>query len=251
MKYTKRILITTVIILCGCLSIANADDSTPILGNIGIGNKTMDVKIRDRTFDAQFTMLNMALSASFGAVYTSLGLERSIQDDVRTDGAGLLFYSREDTSLTAGYNIGSSMTLFAGVIQSLTTTFYNNPNSQGDIKSFGAFAGGGFNHRLGSGSVLGLSIAVAKLSGEVTLNEPFVDRSIFPPAIDAPQNIDGSAVGLSYVASWTASITKSTSYNVLVKLHRYTFDDQVVFGGIDLSYNENVSTLAIGLRHIF
>ena len=35
------------------------------------------------------------------------------------------------------------------------------------------------------------------------------------------------------------------------KLNQFTFNDDVIFGGLDLSYQENFTTFLIGLTHFF
>lgn len=238
------------ILLVLCSTAVYAESSTPTtLGSIGLSQRNMELSIRDRHFNAQFTTLELALAKSFKPFFISLNHERSLNNDVRNNnGNGLLFFERHDSSLTFGARLNAHLSLFGGIRQGVTDSqFFNGASANGTAKSQGAYAGVSANYNVGRSGMLAASVAMARLAGEVTLNEPFVTRTV----TSAPALIDGRALGFSYSLRWTGALTAETSYNVQWRLQRYTFDDQVVFGGIDLSYRENFRSLMMGITHNF
>ena len=69
---------------------------------------------------------------------------------------------------------------------------------------------------------------------------PKAPRSI--ASVPPPDKIKGSAVGLSIGVGWQGQVTPSTLYNIDLKINQFDFQDDVVAGGVDLSYEENFST---------
>lgn len=241
------------------------------VGDVGVSNKHMDVKIRDRQFEASFVSLDLSSTVLRGNWFASIAVEQSIKDDIEvidvvntTDGIedhGLLFLSRQDFSLTTGYRLLPKMTVFAGYRRGLTRTYLNAQRTQGsvrsdlvsraEIKSDGVFAGVSFNHRFASGNSLGLSAAIAKLTGSATLSDPFADSANLATIANVPDVIEGQALGLSYTLSWSMPVSNQTAINLRYKLHRYTFDHKQPFQGLDFSYRENFDIFTIDMTHRF
>ena len=94
------------------------------------------------------------------------------------------------------------------------------------------------------------SLAIASLNGELVYTEPFVNTGT-PTTVPPPASVKGSAVGVSVGIGWTGRVSDNTNYNLEYKLNQFTFNDDVIFGGLDLSYQENFSTFLIGLTHFF
>ena len=224
------------------------DKKLKVVSSASVSDKRMSLDIRDRQFNADFVMGTLSLSAINADFFGSIKVERSIKDDIRSDGTGLIFYSRTDYTLTAGKNLLKSLSAFAGYRQGRTTSYYNVSNNQFDVSSKGVFLGGSYSHLVKDWGSLRFTLAVANLSGEVSLFEPFADRSVIP---NAPSKIKGNAVGYSYGVSWNGHFSPSTSYNIDLTLHRYEFKDEEIYGGIDLSFKEDFNTLSIGLTRYF
>lgn len=240
-------------VLIGAVSLpANAVE---FVAKAAIGRKSSELIIRDRSFNPDFTTLDMALTATHGRYFVTVDNEFSIKDDISVFDDdndafdGLIFYSRQDLNITVGY-IFEQFTAFAGVRSGSTDAFYSAQNIAFGTSSQGFYAGASSSYFVeGIGNFTG-SAALASLDGEVTLNEPLVDTSAFTVSTP-PANIQGSALGLSIGLGLQGEISASTLYSIEWKLNRFDFEDDVVFGGLDLSYTENFSTFYIGLTHFF
>jgi len=224
-----------------------------------IGNKSSELIIRDRSFNPSFTTLDLTLTGAQDRYFVTINNEVSIKDDVGTDPNGLIFYSREDINLTFGYSF-DQFTAFGGFRTGSTDANYTGNNGAFGTKSDGFYLGASKGYYFeGKGNLTG-SIAVASLKGEVSLSEPFVDTSTLcgqtttapcPNGGKAPSNIKGSAVGLSISVGWAGQVSADTLYNIDLKVNQFDFKDDAVFNGLDLSYQENFSTIYLGLTHYF
>ena len=219
------------------------------IGKLAIGQKSSALNIRDRSFSPDFLTLDISLTAAIDNLFLTVNRELSIKDDIETDPGGLIFYSREDLNITFGYGF-EDVTVFGGVRSGETNANYTGNNGAFGTSSEGVYLGVSSSYYLeGAGNFTG-SMAIASLDGQVSLSEPFVDTSAFtvltPPAV-----IQGSAVGFSISIGWQAQVSASTIASFDWKLNQFNFEDNVVFGGLDLSYEENFSTFYIGLTHFF
>jgi len=232
--------------------------------NIGIGNKSMSVKIGNRESRALFTSLDASWSVVKNNWFTSISYEQSLKDglqyyseDIIQNGSkvgysnGVIVHTRADISLTVGFRLFNNVSLFAGFREGQTDSYLSaiqkqtdveGISSHGKIKSNGVFAGINFSHRFSGNSSISASIAMAKLNGSASLAEPYVDTSSFQNVASFPSTVEGGALGFSYVVSWSNPISEKSAINIKVKLHRYHFDDQQVYQGVDLSYDENFTT---------
>ncbi len=245
----SRTITGRVLTIFVAIGIASPAYSIDFIAKAGIGRKTSELIIRDRTFDPDFVMLNLSLTGSVERFFVSIDSETSIKDDVQSEVNGLVFYSRSDFNLTFGYGF-DDFSAFAGVRTGETDANFSASNASFGTRSDGYYFGvsGGYFFE-GKGN-LSVSLAIASLDGEVSLAEPFVDTTAFT-VTTPPENIEGSAVGYSLGISWQGEVSPDTLYNIDLKLNQFDFDDDVLFGGVDLSYEENFSTVSIGLTHFF
>ena len=252
----KKIIYFLITLICFFIEIQTsmADEaSLEFIGKIGSSVKNMELIIDDGTFNAQFTTLDISLTTAYNKLYLTLSHERSIQDDIisaldSNGNPGLLFLSRQDNALTAGYNLWRNTSLFGGFRQGKTESHFNLSNQKLNVKSDGIFGGISYNHSVDNNNTIGLSIAAAQLSGEATLAEPFTVRPNVPAV---PENIDGDALGYSFSINWLSALSSTTNFNAGFKVQRYEFEDQVIFGGIDLSYEENYTSFSFGISRYF
>jgi hypothetical protein len=249
--------ISLIAVMTGLLTLSTQAYALDIVSGVSLGNKSMQLKIDDREFTPSFVSLDFNITALLGKTYISVSHEQSIKDDI--EGAedesgtrGLIYYSRSDTSLTLGYPVFEYLNIFGGYRQGETSAYWSATSDSFGSSSQGAFLGGSTSYDMGKAGAIGFSLAVANLQGKVSLQEPFVDtQSILALNPDPPSDIEGSAVGYSLGLSWSGGITKDTSFVVAYKLHRYEFEDSENFGGTDLSYEENFSTISVGVNHFF
>lgn len=228
-----------------------------VIAKAAIGNKSSELVIRGRSFDPSFVTLDLSLTSTFDNYFLTLNNEFSIKDDVTsyTDPDdpnldGLIFYSREDINITLGYSF-DFITVFGGIRTGKTDAHYTANSSAFGTNSDGYYLGVSKSYFYKQAGALTGSVAIASLNGEVTLSEPLVDTSAFVVGPTPPPNVKGSALGLSFSIGWAGQVSDDTLYNIDFKLNQFSFEDDVVFGGIDLSYDENFSTIYLGLTHFF
>jgi hypothetical protein len=230
-------------------SLASSAFAIDFIGKVAVGRKSSELIIRDRVFDPEFITLDLSLTGSIGRSFVSFNNEVSIKDDVQNESTGLVFYSREDTNITFGYGF-DSFSAFAGFRKGETAANDTASNNAFGTRSDGYYLGVSSSYYFeGKGSLTG-SIAIADLDGEVSLSEPLVDTTAFT-VTSPPDTIKGSAIGYSLAIGWQGEVSPDTLYNIDLKINQFDFEDDVVFGGVDLSYEENFSTFSIGLTHFF
>lgn len=217
--------------------------------DLGMSSKQMNLSIRERDFEAEFLTLDLAFTVAYDKFFASFVYEPSVKDDVRSDGNGLIFYSREDTTLTAGMNVWPGVSVFGGYRQGTTSSYYSVSNDESLVESNGVFAGVSYNQSFKDKGSAVVSLAIAQLSGSVSLKEPFVDRGTIPGT--PPDQIDGDALGFSLGLRWVGQLSDVSTYNLGLKIHRYEFEDNTNFGGLDLSFKEDFTSLSAGITHYF
>ena len=226
------------------------------IAKAAIGQKSSELIIRNRSFKPDFITFDLSLTGSFDRYFISFNNEISIKDDVTAyddpnNNAfdGLIFFSRQDINITFGYGF-DDFTVFVGIRKGDTNAHYTANSGSFGTSSDGYYAGVSSSYFFKDKGNLTGSIAIASLDGEVSLTEPLVDTSAFTVAAP-PVNIKGSAVGLSLAIGWQGQISPDVTYNIDLKINQFDFEDEVVFGGLDLSYEENFSTISVGLTHFF
>lgn len=251
-KNYKIITICITYLLTG-IPAASADETPElnIQGGISLSHKSMELIIRDRAFTPSFASLGLSITAGISPFYITFNRDQSIKDDIETDPSGLIFFSRLDTSLELNYLFSRQLRFSVGYRTGETESFYSATNDAFGTSEQGFFIGGNYAYGFGKKGTLSASLAIAQLDGEVSLREPFVDTSAFVVGPTPPSNIEGDALGFSLGLGWTGSISDKTQYSVGLKLHSFEFEDKQVFGGLDLSYEENFSIFSIGLVHQF
>lgn len=243
------------VVLFGALStprvFAEESSGIDVIIHASVAQKDMEFKIRDREFTPTLKVLNLALTGAVGDYYITLDHETTLENGVEADPGGVIFYSRSDTNLTFGYSLFQSSSVFGGYRTGKTTATYTGSNDEFTSASQGYFLGASYSHSFNSYGSLNASLAAASLDGEISLSEPFADTSVFIVTPNPPSKIEGKANGFSFGLAWSGQVSKNTLYQISYKIHRYEFEDQVVFAGIDLSYEENFDTIAIGITHFF
>ena len=248
MRYSRtHISLMLALLLTGYSGTASAID---IIAKAALGKQSYELIIRDRSFTPVFTTVDLSLTGAMDRYFMTINYAFSIESEIETDPNGLIFYSREDVNLTFGYSF-DAFSVFAGYRNGATDANYTGNNSAFGTSADGFYIGTSASYHFeGKGSLSG-SIAIAALDGEVSLSEPFVDTSAFVVGSPPPENIKGSAVGFSLGIGWSGQVSENTLYNIDLKINQFDFEDDVVYGGLDLSYEENLNTISIGLTHFF
>lgn len=248
MRY-NTLAIRSVLFLLLVMGFTQVTHAFDYVAKVALGKKSSELIIRDRSFTPDFVTLDLSLTGTHGRYFFTINNEFSIKDAVETDPNGLIFYSREDLNITFGYSLDIA-TVFAGFRKGDTDANYTANNGAFGTSSDGFYVGVSKGYFFEDKGNLSGSIAIASLDGEVSLSEPFVDTTAFTVS-NPPATIQGSAVGVSLGIGWQGQVSPDTIYNIDYKLNQFDFEDDAVFGGLDLSYEENFSTFYIGLTHFF
>ena len=231
----------------GTLQTANAIN---IITKVSVNNKSSELIIRDRKFTPKFVTLDLSVTGTLDRYFVTFNSESSIKDAIETDPKGLIFYSRQDYNITFGHNFEFA-TVFGGFRTGNTDAKYTSNNGAFGTNSNGYYLGISKGYYFeGKGNLSG-SLAIASLKGEVSLSEPFVDTSVFLVGSPPPKNISGSAIGTSIGITWSGKVSENVDYSLSLKSNQFNFTDDVLFGGLDLSYQENFTTFSLGLTHFF
>lgn len=257
-------LLFITIFTTGALQTANAIN---VITKVALNNKSSELIIRDRKFTPNFTTVDLSATGAIDRYFVTLNAESSVKDAVLTDGRennGPTSYSRQDYNITFGYNFdfatvfgglrtGNTDAKYATLTSSVvgTETIYKLENKAFGTQSSGFYLGISKGFRFEGKGNLSASLAVASLDGTVSLSEPFVDTSVFLVGSPPPENINGSAIGTSIGITWSGKVSDNVDYSLSLKSNQFKFTDDVLFGGLDLSYQENFTTFSLGLTHFF
>jgi hypothetical protein len=224
-------------IVMATAGIANAAESdTTVVGGFDFGFKQLELTVGPDsgggggdTFDPFFVSLNPYVTIATGRFYTSLGYDKAISLDPKarsqTRGgvsrASTLTFSRSDATLTFGYRVGESISLFAGWVRGENSGVSTAEASGGGIDvtdinytETGPFAGIAYTHGFGDKGSLGFTLAYAKLDGELSTTRDYTGGV-------EKQNSSGDTTGYSASLTWTGSLTGSLAYRVGLKALSY------------------------------
>jgi hypothetical protein len=163
--------------------------------------------------DATLPMLSTQGVMTVDKWYFSLKLEDSLSDpsvDYSEEADYSADMSRMDTSIVAGYRLDNGWSVFGGLLKAETEETGSVEFSPGDAVPIdatldvdGVLVGSSYSWAMGSG---GMSISGAVTSLDVESNE---------------LDFDGTNVGISLAATWSAPLTDSLNYFVDARLQRY------------------------------
>jgi hypothetical protein len=243
--------ILALILVTAGLPTAHADESDlTVIGAVDFGFKRLklDVNGARSSFSPSYVSVNPTIALGYKSFYASVTYDKALSagtgsDEVQgTTGpvASTLDFSRADSTLTLGYRLNPSWSVFAGLTNGTSTftqtTFDTTITvTRTTYAEKGPFVGVAYTRAFGDKGSLGLSVAYARLDGELhTITRP---GSIL---FDAT----GNTSGLSYGVTWSGSLTGSLGYHVGVKATRYTMHDR-----IDIT--ERYTNIFVGVSNYF
>ena len=184
------------------------------------------------TYTPTMWTLNLSPSLAWRGVFLTVGWERSLGEsstsDYQANGTSWTDrrYSREENSVTLGYNVWAGLSLFAGYLDNTTNVSFTNYSVGGpSVVSYGKTAynergpyyGLGYSHRFGGGGSLAASYAYLKGRGTFETSQPA--SALFPSLL-----FEGDVKGSGFGLSWSAPLAGSLYYRLGYKGNRYTFD---------------------------
>jgi hypothetical protein len=177
----------------------------------------------------------LGITVARNKFYGSFSYDRSINSGYEFDDGRELHMSRQDVTLTGGYTISSSFSVFAGLkngvsditlLEVTTSTF-----SDLLIQDSGVFLGLSYQHSLGENIALSTSLAYANMAGNVKRG------GTSATAFD----IDGDTAGLSLNAGLSMAMESNQVLAFGFKAHRYEFTSSQ----IDFDQNFNMLYLSL------
>ncbi|MGB5396005.1 MAG: hypothetical protein WBN96_02565 [Gammaproteobacteria bacterium] len=261
------------ILACFVLSISQSalasDDKISIVGGVAYNWKNEDFKISGKPFKPEFTTIDWSLIAAYQSFYVKVNFDQSIKDSYQIDnsssGSGgpdnqAILFSRDDIGLTFGYSVLDNITLFAGFTRGETEGAGTGQIDVGTVPSFsttvisiieqGPFVGAIYSYHFKKSGSLSLSLAYAKLDGEVILRSASTAIATGVTTIDT-QSAIGNADGLSYSIGWTDQFAENILYNISFKQTDYKFDAPEVAGQDSSDFDDTYLAFLIGLSKFF
>jgi len=265
---------------------ANSDDADPINVVTGLSYEvsSQEFKIAGKRFIPDFISLDWKIAASYRNYFSALTYNASIKDyfqidnTLNVDGSGNIentpaIFSREDSSITFGYNFTNNFSVFGGYKYGKTNSirfsnlkdFDNNPpagtfpggaislannNTSFSLTEDGLFIGSSFIFSVSDSGSISLGVAYADLDGEFLFNSVELDtngdKSIFVSDL-----IIGDTSGTSFAVTWSDKFSDSINYNILLKLVKYQFDAPPNSDGDDFSTDIDFRIFSIGILKYF
>ena len=228
-----RRLQLTVILIASSLGMAHAaENNATVVGGLDFGFKKLRLEVgKDSngegggSFHPSYVTINPNFALGYKSFYASLSYDKSISADpgIGSDNNGaaatLLDFSRIDTTLTFGYRLNQSFSIFAGYTKGANEFTETSVNTVLVVKEInytekGPFAGVAYTSTFGDKGTLGLSLGYAKLDGELKI--------VTHGGPAKPDQISkGDNTGLSYSVTWSGPLTGSMNYRAGLKGTRY------------------------------
>ena len=214
----------------------------------------------DMVFKASYTTLVPSLTIGYGSFYgvanydfTVTESEEFVTGSASNPSFNTIDYSRKDASLTLGYRLHPSVSLFAGYTQGRGTMLvfgYDPSGPFGATRIYNAngfYAGVGLGYAITEKGSVSLSAAYGSLNGLLSgANE------------SSSAEIESKAPGYSVNLAWNHAATATTSYRVGIKYTAYTFEGKELReNGIvtpiprAFDYYDRITTFYIGIVESF
>lgn len=209
----------------------------------------------ENEFRPSLWMLNVSPSLAWKGLFLTASVERSLGESSTAGqtsaGWQERHYSREENSLTAGYNIWAGLTAFAGYFDNITRiNFIQSSSTSSAPTSFGRnkliekgpYYGLAYAHRFSGGGSLAASFAVARAHGE--------SETVNSAGGSASNSGTGTVRGNSFGLSWSAPLTNTVYYRLGYKGTRYNFAFTDNFG-FERRTKQNYDAYFLGIANYF
>lgn len=215
---------------CQCLLIQaiHAEESTSFDAYPRAGlalNQLSYVRPDGTKLDANYTALNLGLTADFGQFYIDAGGELFGADFLENQGE-ITGIERQDYTFTAGYIINKDLSVFLGY-----TVGEMKDDFQGEFHDDrGYFFGATYNY-LSNETNYAFSMAYADLDGSITVDGVPADKTL------------GQTSGFSYGVTMSGPFRETMGYTIALKVRQYDYE---VDGTSDVTDKE-ITSLTLGL----
>lgn len=216
-------------------------DNTTVTPVVGVTASNLDYR-RAAASDNRRTSLNslsLSLAATGEKWYGRLNTELPLAPGFFLGGGGgAQTIKRTDYSLTAGYAVTPTISMYGGYLY----TLINMSASSGFIEDqtdSGPFIGGSWEMYRGKTSSVSVNVAYASLNGSAT-------RTTAPATVNF--DVTGPTTGLSYGISWTGQLGKNgRTYVLSYKIQDFKFEGTGTGGPQTIDKDYGVLTIALVL----
>jgi len=212
MKTSKKILGLSIIAMLGASSF-NAAQAADLKARAGVGTAFYELETPQiyGVIEAVNTSLTVGLTAGFGEFYVDGKFDTTIA------GAHNTFvvdedFQRDEITITAGYSVSESMTIFGGY-KSTETSLMAPPGfgwSEDNFQAKGLFAGAAAGFPMGNDASLSANVAVALLTGDYT-DSTFLATT-------------GDTVGVSVGLTYNRYLSDTTGIAITGSYQGYAYD---------------------------
>lgn len=306
MNFFQRYSLIPILLLMAAVQTPAAladDDSSGLafVASLGFQDKKLSfdqkysgLASNDAEFSVHLPTANISFTTAYKRVYLALKLEKSIVDTSTTtdetdrsllnpQNANLIAYpgsevdvSREDKSITLGYNAWRKLNLFVGYLQGETELkpnpfcanpfggctqanyaflqyYLGQPAYKQTYTEEGPYVGLSYAWQIADAGSLSASFAYATMNGQ------YVDNAYDPTgvfggsfqAFDYRGDTDGTSIGLT----WSAPLGESSSYFIDLRQQKYSMDGEDKTGGPNagtfVKTEETMQGITAGLQFYF
>lgn len=212
MKTSKKILGLSVIAMLGASSLSTAQ-AADIKARAGVGIAFYELETPQiyGVIEAVNTSLTVGLTAGFGDLYVDAKFDTTLvgtHDTFITDED----FQRDEITITAGFSVSESMTIFGGYKS--TETSLMAPTgfswSEDNFQAQGLFGGVAAGFPIDDNSSLSASVAVALLTGDYT-DSTFITTT-------------GDTVGISFGVTYNMYLSDTSGIAASWSFQGYSYD---------------------------
>ena len=215
---------------CQCLFLqavqAEENTSFDVFPRAGIAlNHLAYVRPDGTNLDANYTTLNLGLTADFGQFYIDAGSELFGADFLENQGQ-ITGIERQDYTFTVGYIVNKDFSAFLGyTVGEMKDDFLGEFHDDR-----GYFIGVAYNY-LHDETNYAFTVAYADLDGSITVDE------------DPTSNTLGQTSGFSYGVTMSGPFRETMAYTIALNIRQYDYE---VDGKIDFT-DKDITSLTLSL----
>ena len=219
------------------LSTAMANEVS-VQPRLTVSYKDFDYSVSGNSVRTDLASLGLGVTATYRRLYIDLNIERNLNSGTQRGEASTAYLERDDSTLTIGYALNESISIFSGYKYG-RTRIVSPPSAvatgqQLSLEGRGLYVGAGGGIGLSAKDFLSFSAAYAAM--EATYDEQGVLTT------------DGDASGTSLSVTWKRRATESLDYSAGLVRHDYYYEDfQASFPDI----SEQILSLRVSVAYRF
>jgi hypothetical protein len=246
----KNIRMSVVLAVLFFPAVSPADD-LQFASSAAINFKTGEYVPRndpDTGFKFKNTTLDLGFTVFTSRFYVALNYDTTLKEDyaVINNGTIEVNITRLDYGITAGYELGGGVGVFAG--------YKTGETEQETVRTTGAtaislsyydkgpFVGLSYGRNFGKPGSVALSVAYADFDGEIQRTNEITG---------VKQKTTGTTSGLSYGIKWTKEVREGRTLALGFKRHDYRFEDKDTALGVSNNLEQTFNIIYVQMSEYF